>query len=130
MLMLLPHLVTHLHFSVVQRHLPSRWEHCSKMHFVLVLVRTLCLYATAAFPCAVLLLLLQLHLLGYKQELGRHLSSFHNFATTFSFLSPITGNRAGQMFPLTTAQTRPLSQHKHGGTADAAAYAYLHLKIF
>jgi hypothetical protein len=34
---------------------------------------------------------LQLHLLGYKQELGRHLSSFHNFATTFSFLSPITG---------------------------------------
>jgi hypothetical protein len=34
---------------------------------------------------------LQLHLLGYKQELGRHLSTFHNFATTFSFLSPITG---------------------------------------
>ncbi|WIA39719.1 hypothetical protein OEZ86_005781 [Tetradesmus obliquus] len=32
-----------------------------------------------------------LHKLGYKQELSRQLSMFHNFATTFSFLSPITG---------------------------------------
>jgi hypothetical protein len=29
--------------------------------------------------------------LGYKQELSRQLSAFHNFATTLSFLSPITG---------------------------------------
>ncbi|KAF6254993.1 amino acid/polyamine transporter I [Scenedesmus sp. NREL 46B-D3] len=29
--------------------------------------------------------------MGYKQELSRQLSMFHNFATTFSFLSPITG---------------------------------------
>eukprot|EP00882_Tetradesmus_deserticola_P013575 GHRQ01014412.1.p1 GENE.GHRQ01014412.1~~GHRQ01014412.1.p1 ORF type:complete len:268 (+),score=64.74 GHRQ01014412.1:932-1735(+) len=32
-----------------------------------------------------------LHRMGYKQELSRQLSMFHNFATTFSFLSPITG---------------------------------------
>jgi hypothetical protein len=37
---------------------------------------------------------MQLHLLGYKQELSRRLSAFHNFATCFSFLSPITGERA------------------------------------
>eukprot|EP00878_Enallax_costatus_P015926 GHUV01016695.1.p1 GENE.GHUV01016695.1~~GHUV01016695.1.p1 ORF type:complete len:206 (+),score=55.37 GHUV01016695.1:226-843(+) len=29
--------------------------------------------------------------MGYKQELSRQLSLFHCFATTFSFLSPITG---------------------------------------
>lgn len=29
--------------------------------------------------------------LGYKQELRRKLTFFHNFAVTFSYLSPITG---------------------------------------
>jgi hypothetical protein len=29
--------------------------------------------------------------MGYKQELRRKLTFFHNFAVTFSYLSPITG---------------------------------------
>jgi len=52
---------------------------------------SLCLQHMPVYTIPASLCYVQLHLLGYKQELSRHLSSFHNFATTFSFLSPITG---------------------------------------
>lgn len=40
----------------------------------------------------------KLNSLGYKQELQRKLTYFHNFAVAFTYLSPITG-LTGSLLP-------------------------------